>query len=235
MKCPVAVLVGALVTTSYPRSELLVAHLICGVCPEQVLEFLIALVGVGKDAREVLVHEADQALVGLIAKPNVVVAEQVLMPSLLGKLAVGGGQALNDLVNYAQTFMNPAHYDRLRLAILYEGFRHKIAHLGHPYVVFDTATSSKVPKPQRRVTWTVCAGNRALPIELVPYSPPRKLQKTRTPWPVAYDHRVKISIHRLKVDAVSSIYGSSGYLARLETDRSARERFARCMIDYYPC
>ena len=155
---------------------------------------------------------------------------------LLSGLYVGRlkGQGLNDLVVYAQTFMNAAHYDRLRLAILYEGFRHKIAHLCHPYVVFDTATTRKVPGCRRRVTWTVCAGNRPVPIELIRYPSPRTLKETLTPWPVTYDHRVKISIHRLKVDAVKSIYGSSGYLQRLKSDWSAGERFACCMNDYYP-
>ena len=144
------------------------------------------------------------------------------------------GQGLSELVVYARTFMNTNHYDNLRLAILYECFRHKIAHLSHPYVVLDTTTSKKIPKPLRRVTWTVCATNRSVPIELVSYPSARTVQRTRTPWPVKFDTRAKISIHRLKVDAIKSIYGPSGYLAKLKTDRSTRERFARCMSLWFP-
>lgn len=144
------------------------------------------------------------------------------------------GQGLDELVDYARTFMNTNHYDELRLAILYECFRHKIAHLSHPYVVLDTTTSRKIPKPGMRVTWTVCANDRSVPIELVSYPSARILQRTRTPWPVKFDSRVTISIHRLKVDAIKSIYRPSGYFANLKTDRSARERFARCMSFWFP-
>jgi hypothetical protein len=48
--------------------------------------------------------------------------------------------------------MDGADYDELRLSILYEGFRHKIAHLSDPYPVFDTSTKSKIfAAPHRRI------------------------------------------------------------------------------------
>src|SRR5262245_52363691 len=37
------------------------------------------------------------------------------------------------LLAYAKQFMDANQYDELRLSILYEGFRHKIAHLSDPY------------------------------------------------------------------------------------------------------
>ena len=145
------------------------------------------------------------------------------------------GQGFEDLYNYAQAFMDSTPYDRLRLAILYECFRHKIAHLAHPYVVFHTVPNSKLfPGPQKRVTWKVCAKRRQRPaLELKSYSPPRTLKKTLTPWPVEYDHRIIVSIHHLKVDAVNSIYGLSGYLAQIEKNRKAMTPFAKCMHQYY--
>ena len=141
---------------------------------------------------------------------------------------------LEQLTQYAHAFMDRSHYSNLALAILYEGFRHKIAHLAHPYVVFDTSTSKKVPGSRRRITWAVYAGDRALPIKLTPCPSGSTLKKTLTPWPVGYDHRVEISVHRLRTDAVSSIYGNSGYLQHLRSNRDARERFAQCMVEYYP-
>jgi hypothetical protein len=143
---------------------------------------------------------------------------------------------LPELTKYATKFMNRAHYDAPRLEILREAFRHKLAHLAYPYVVFDTGTKPGrfVGQPRRRITWTVYANNRTLPIEVVDFSTPQSFSRTPTPWPVSYDCRVKISVRRLQVDIVKSIYGRSGYLRNLQLDRQARERFAQCMILYFP-
>ena len=68
------------------------------------------------------------------------------------------GQGLSELKSYAARFMDVANYDPLRLQILYLAFRHKLAHLSFPYVVFDTASRKEFAShKQRRVTWTVHA------------------------------------------------------------------------------
>ena len=70
-------------------------------------------------------------------------------------------QKLSHLKQYAKKFMKAEYTsDRRCLDLLYEGLRHKIAHLAYPYPVFDTATArSKTFKRQRRrrVTWKVHA------------------------------------------------------------------------------
>ena len=145
------------------------------------------------------------------------------------------GHSLSELVTYAQTFMDRTHYTPQNLTILYECFRHKVAHLNHPYMVFDTRTKpSKFPNHSMRLTWTVCASRRSPPIEVIRYPRPISLRKTRTPWNVEYDHRVKISVRSLATDIVGSIYGPSGYRQHLHKDGSARSRFERCMNDFYP-
>jgi hypothetical protein len=132
--------------------------------------------------------------------------------------------------------MNPVHYDSSRLEILREAFRHKLAHLAYPYIVFDTATRPRrfVGQQPRRITWTVNANDRTLPIEVVDFPTPQSFSRTATPWPVSYNCRVKISVRRLQIDVVKSIYGRSGYLHNLQFDRKAREHFARCMVLYFP-
>jgi hypothetical protein len=60
-----------------------------------------------------------------------------------------GGPGLKQLNDYASDFMT-VEYDADRLAILYECFRHKVAHLALPYAVFDTDTKPK--KPRRLIT-----------------------------------------------------------------------------------
>jgi hypothetical protein len=132
--------------------------------------------------------------------------------------------------------MNAKHYSALELTILYECFRHKMAHLAYPYVVFDTVTKMRAFKGHapRRITWTVYASKRNPPIEVVDCSTPQLIKRSLRPWNVSYNCRVKISVASFESDIVKSIYGPSGYLRHLESDRAARERFARCMVSLYP-
>jgi hypothetical protein len=154
----------------------------------------------------------------------------------LGGLYAGNidGHGLFDLQEYAKKFMDRAEYDELRLAILYEGFRHKIAHLSDPYPVFDTATKpKKFGGRQLRITWTVYAGRRAHPIKLIRYPSPIFLKKRKTPWPVSYDHRIEISLRCFANDIVRSIYGRSGYVQHLRSDLPARKNFEKAMQTFF--
>lgn len=150
-----------------------------------------------------------------------------------GKLENHG---LPELTAYAARFMDRAHYDEPRLEILREAFRHKLAHLAYPYVVFDTKSKPKrfISQPARRITWTVYATKRSLPIEVVDLPKAQYIFRSPTPWQVPYNCRVKISVRRLQIDIVKSIYGKPGYLSNLEVDQKAREHFARCMVLYFP-
>jgi hypothetical protein len=94
----------------------------------------------------------------------------------LGGLHAGNIEthSLSELQGYAIKFMDRAIYDELVLAILYEGFRHKIAHLIDPYPVFDTATKpKKFAAPHRRIAWTVYASKRGAAIKLIRIHPVR--------------------------------------------------------------
>ena len=146
------------------------------------------------------------------------------------------GHGPRELTAYAAKFMNSAHYGSLQLEVLREAFRHKLAHLAYPYVVFDTATKPRsfIGQPARRITWTVYAAKRSLPIEVLDLPTRQFLSQTTRPWPVWFNCRVKISVRKLFTDIVKSIYGPSGYLRTLQVDRTAREHFARCMVLYYP-
>jgi hypothetical protein len=145
------------------------------------------------------------------------------------------GHGLSDLKLYCARFMNAAHYDPLRLEILYLAFRHKLAHLSFPYLVFDTSTKREYSgHKQRRITWTVQATRRKPPIELIDYNSPQIMKKSLRPWPVSYDCRVVISVRSFQTDIVKSIYGSAGLLSYIKSDATARSRFAKCMKVFYP-
>jgi hypothetical protein len=102
---------------------------------------------------------------------------------LLSGLYAGNieGHDLKELKSYAARFMDAKHYDPHLLDILYLAFRHKIAHLASPYLVFDTATRKEFEgKKQRLVTWTVYHTKRAVPVELEDH-PVKFLKKAASP------------------------------------------------------
>jgi hypothetical protein len=142
---------------------------------------------------------------------------------------------LDGIINYTKKFMDSNAYSSDRLAVLYEAFRNKIAHITQPYGVFDTHSvrENHILKnmPERRITWKVNAANRYPPIDII--SENGKLTKS-PPWPVSYSHRCIVSIHRLKVDIPKSALKSGGYLEHVSNDPDAQINFLKCMRDYFP-
>jgi hypothetical protein len=140
-------------------------------------------------------------------------------------------QKLEELKAYASKFMKP-DYTPQGLDILYEFLRHKVAHLAYPYVVFDTWTNKKFrDQPRRFVTWTINETEQRPAIAITKYPTPCQLTQTPTPWPVSYDCRIEVNVRGVAIDIVWSI---EGYLQHLQSDQEARERFAKCMKDYFP-
>jgi hypothetical protein len=100
------------------------------------------------------------------------------------------GHSLSELKSYAAKFMDRTKYHPLHLAILYLAFRHKIAHLSFPYLVFDTANRKEfVGQKHRRITWSVHASKRSSPIEVVDHAS-KLFKRSVRPWDVSYDCRV---------------------------------------------
>jgi hypothetical protein len=142
------------------------------------------------------------------------------------------GPGLKQLKKYAADFMS-VEYTADRVDVLYECFRHKVAHLALPYAVFDTDTKPRTfpGQPRRLITWKVDAGRRKPPIEIVEMKPAKQIETAVTPWPVHYDHRATVYLCRLAYDIKKSI---PKYFRRLEADRTARDRFKKCMAVYFP-
>lgn len=139
---------------------------------------------------------------------------------------------LADLKKYAARFMDKKKYSTLNLEVLYVAFRHKLAHVSHPYFVLNTATHQQISKSMR-LTWNVAAGWRELPIEIRP-EPGKHIVKALHPWMVPYDHRVFISIPHLRWDIIESAIGLNGYLKALAKSPLLRSRFAKSMVEFYP-
>jgi hypothetical protein len=139
---------------------------------------------------------------------------------------------LQDLQKYILKFFHNKE-DYLHIDILYFMFRHKIAHIAYPYIVFDT-TTKMLPPPPRRIVWSVGIFARKKAIRLIDYSTPQTKLKTHTPWPMSYDSRIFVSLTALRNDIVKSIRGPTGYMHHLRSDSLARTHFAQCMKTYFP-
>jgi hypothetical protein len=141
----------------------------------------------------------------------------------------------SELQEYFDRFMDRNRYSAGAIDVLYEGFRHKIAHLGHPYIVFDTSTRPKVFKgPTKRYAWTVYSSPRPKPLELRDYPASQQIQKHSPPWPVSYNARVQVSVRSLSNDLIASIFKPAGYFSLLKSDQLALGRFMKCMEDFFP-
>jgi hypothetical protein len=150
----------------------------------------------------------------------------IAFAELLSGLHAGNlkGDGLKKLKDYASDFMDQTTYDADRLEILYEMFRHKVAHLAQPYAVFKTEKGQP-----RRLTWTVEESGSKPAIEIVQET--SRIERAVTPWPVRYDHRAVVRIESLASDIRESI---TRYLERFQTDKSACVRFRTCMEDFFP-
>jgi hypothetical protein len=124
---------------------------------------------------------------------------------------------LSGLLKYSQRFLDSNLYSADLISVLYEMFRHKIAH-------------ELYKKPQRLITWQVFAESRDFPIEIIQTS---GTLTRRPPWPVKFTHKCIVSIYRLKVDFVKSAIETGGYLSFLRTDVQSQTNFEKCMLEYF--
>jgi hypothetical protein len=147
----------------------------------------------------------------------------IAFAELLSGLHAGNlkSDGLKKLKDYASDFMDTTIYDADRLKILYEMFRHKVAHLAQPCAVFDTGT--------KRITWTVEESGPKPAIEIVREK--SQILRAVTPWPVHYDHRAYVRIEGLANDIRESV---PKYLRHLKADKLACDRFRKCMEHFFP-
>lgn len=141
------------------------------------------------------------------------------------------GDALKAIQSFRRAFLRDRCYAAPNLEILYIGFRHKIAHLGAPYPVFDTSNEIRLQAfGPKRVTWTIYArGHAGSGALLLEHHDQRYLVRTLTPWPVGYDHRLHIRLATLRNDLIAA---ALRYRALVGKPRW-RAKFFRAMREYY--
>lgn len=124
----------------------------------------------------------------------------------------------------------PAYSD-LNAEVLHFGFRNKIAHLGTPHIVFDTAKHGGIPGPQKKITWTIHEGRGAdVPALELLNTGVQQIQQTPMPWPVFYDHRMIVCLTNLRTDILGAI---GRYAGALDTTPALLNNFFKAVEDFY--
>lgn len=140
--------------------------------------------------------------------------------------------ALTALQDFRSDYLPAPHFRAPNLEILYIGFRHKLAHLAHPYVVFDTATDSRLAQyGRKKVTWTFHSRKRGLSAIGLHATPGRELVRTLRPWRTAYDHRLEIVLFLLARELAR---GGISYARDLRKSKPLRTKLMTAIEVYFP-
>jgi hypothetical protein len=126
---------------------------------------------------------------------------------------------------FAQKYLDAA-YDNDRMRVLYQAFRHSIAHRGIASGIWLDPHNNALG---RRTTWEISESNVAPAINVVA-RPGGKLVSD-PPWETPYTHRVYIHVGRLAEDIVDA---ASRYVVDLIASEPMLVKFYQCMEELYP-
>jgi len=136
------------------------------------------------------------------------------------------GLGWRQLAEWAHEYMPQPDYDDDVVRILFEAFRHSVAHRGIPSGVWIDQNSG--PGRGRRLTWKVFADSKHPACEV---REERGQLVRDPPWPCSYTHRVHIHLRGLWVDIRGA---AKRYSGELLTDVQLQDRFVACMRQLYP-
>lgn len=128
--------------------------------------------------------------------------------------------------SWARKYLPQDDYSDDVIRIIFEAFRHPVAHRGIASGVWIDRHQG--PENGRRLTWKVLAGSRRPAIQVVP----EKGSLTRdSPWECSYTHRVHIYLKALEVDIR---HAAQRYITEITTSPQLQENFEHCMRQLYP-
>ena len=136
------------------------------------------------------------------------------------------GIGWQQVADWAQAYLQQPDYDREKIRILVEAFRHSVAHRG-------IASGIWVDRNQgqgmgRKLTWKVLADARRPSCRLVEEN---GMLITDPPWPTTYTHRVHIHLRSLSVDIRKAAHL---YRKAIVSDQALQQNFEACMRQLYP-
>ena len=142
---------------------------------------------------------------------------------LRGNLEAKG---VDRLVKFANSFMNPDHYSETALKVLWNVFRHKVAHVSKPYGV-KHIEKLDVDGTRGLVTWEVTAYDLEPAIKIA-FAPGTISSERRPAWRSGrYTHKCSIHLPTLARDIRCAISGPEGYIQRLREKSNLQENFRK--------
>lgn len=138
-----------------------------------------------------------------------------------------GRRKCNDdqVAEFATEFMSQPSYDAAAIRLLFEGFRHKIAHHGIASGVWHDRRNN------RRITWSIGPDQAGPPIQL---QDDERHLISDPPWPCRVTHRAEIHLGCLANDIKAAALAPQGYGSALQRSDDLRAKFIKCMEYMYP-
>jgi hypothetical protein len=136
------------------------------------------------------------------------------------------GIAAQHIADWAQDYLAQPDYDRESVRVLFDGFRHPVAHRGIASGVWIDQRPG--PTYGSRLTWKVLANSSRPACRVVAET--GFLEKD-PPWRCRYTHRLHIHLRRLAIDIRD---GAIRYARAVSVDRQLQTNFTRCMEQLYP-
>ncbi len=136
------------------------------------------------------------------------------------------GIGWQQIAEWAEDYL-PAHeYSRNNIRVLFDAFRHSVAHRGIASGVW--VDQNQGPTHGFKLTWSITAAS-SRPAFAINAKP--GVLKKDPPWPTPYTHRVSIHLKAFAKDIIGAAYL---YAAELEHSEARQSMFYRCMQRLYP-
>jgi hypothetical protein len=134
------------------------------------------------------------------------------------------GIGWQQVADWTDRFLPQPDYRRELVRVLFEAFRHSVAHRGIASGVWIDRSKA----PHARITWTVLADARRPACQLMAKA---GVLKSDPPWPCPYTHRMHIHLKALGADLSRGVLT---YAAAVAAEARLQGNFERCMRQLYP-
>jgi hypothetical protein len=127
---------------------------------------------------------------------------------------------------FAAAYLPQPDYDAETIRVLFQAFRHPVAHRGIASGVWVDQAAG--PGRGRRLIWHISAGSKRPACQLAAET---GVLSKDPPWPTPYSHRVHIHLGRLWLDIKSA---AIAYAKEVAEEPRLQAHFEACMRRLYP-
>jgi hypothetical protein len=140
-----------------------------------------------------------------------------------GKL---GGIGWDSVEKWTAAYLNAQHYNKDIVRVLFDGFRHSVAHRGIATGIWVDRHRSVAPA--RKITWKLTELSERPSCQLLVDN---GVLLKDPPWPSPHTHRMHIHLRSLAEDLAA---GAEAYAVAVETNPELQANFTKAMQALYP-